>query len=242
MKTLPLVAAGLVAACLVFADTSAQAQFVGRPIVVPASAVYGVPAPYAPGYVGPWGRPYHGYHASTAAESFMRGAASLTRAHGAYNLMSSQAAINYQHATSQGLDNFKKNAETYFDVREINRAAREKERGPRPTQETLARLARQTAPGRLDAEQLDAATGSVAWPAALQGEQFAPYRAQIEKLLSEGAAEGGMGAAGRQQIKYTTGAMLVVLKSQIREMPPMEYSGAKRFLESLAYEAQRPNS
>lgn len=247
MKPLPTFLAGLILATIVLSETPSQAQVVvRRPMVIPASAVYNMPSPYGlrphyyvgPGYY-PWRWTWGG---TTAAESYMRGAAYLTHARGQYNLLTSQAAINLEHARSLDLDNFRKNAETYFSVREINKAAREKERGPRPTQEKLARLAKVAAPRRLDATQLNARSGQIAWPAALQGEEYAEYRAQIERLLSEQAAGGRIAGAGRQQMGQATDAMLAMLKSEIREISPMEYSGAKRFLESLSLQALRSNS
>lgn len=244
MKTLTTLLASLAVTCTFLSQPQAQAQVVHRPVVVPASYFYNVPTPYTMPrpIVRHWPYPYHRYHASTAAESYMRGVAAVTRARGEYNLLSSQAAINAEHARSLGLDNSKKTAETYFEMRKINKESRAAERGPRPTKEDLVRLARTAAPDRLTADRLNRATGQIAWPAALQGDQFAAYRTEIERVFAERAANGGMGMEQRQDLEQATGTMLVLLKNDIRQFPPMEYSSARRFIESLAYEAHVPTT
>ena len=51
---------------------------------------------------------------------------------------------------------------------------------------------------------------------------------------------GHVGPAAYLEIERLTGAMLGLLKRCIREVPPEQYMIAKRFLESLAYEARLP--
>jgi len=75
-----------------------------------------------------WGR-YGTYdHASTAAEGALRGMADVTRSAGAANLMNSQAAGYWQDAQRRYIENRQYGAETYFNMRAANRAAREAER------------------------------------------------------------------------------------------------------------------
>lgn len=245
MKTLPTLLASLAVTCLFLGQSQAQVV-VRRPVVVPASFYYNMPASYAAPhpFVRGW-QPYgygYGYHASTAAEGYLRGVASVTRARGEYNLLTSQAAINAQQARSMGLDNFKKNAETYFDVRKINKESRAAERGPRPTAEQISRLAKMGTPDRPAAQQLNRKTGRIAWPSALQGEKFAAQRAQIERLFAERAANGGNGAQDSRELKQATSTMLVLLKKDIRQLAPMEYTSARQFITGLAYEANQPTS
>jgi len=245
MKTLPTILAGLAVTCVLLGPSQARAQIVvHRPVVVPASAFYNLPASYAMPrpYVRHWSGPNWHHHAGTAAEGYMRGVAAVTRARGEYNLLTSQAAINAEHARSLGLDNYKKNAETFFDVRKINNESRAAERGPRPTREDMVRLASTAAPDRPAADQLNRTTGQIAWPDALQGDQFAAYRAEIERVFAERAANGSIAAEQRQNLEQATGIMLALLKNEIRLLPPMQYSNARRFIESLAYEAQQPTS
>jgi len=242
MKTLPTLLVALALSCTFLGQSPAQAQVAHRPVVVPASYFYNMPTPYTMPrpIVRPWPYPYYRYHASTAAEGYMRGVAAVTRARGEYNLLTSQAAINAEHARNLALDNSKKNAETFFAMRKINQESRAAERGPRPTKEDLVRLAKTAAPDRLANDQLNAATGQIAWPSALQGEQFASYRAEIERVFAERAAGGGMGAQQRDNLEQATGTMLVLLKNDIRQLAPMEYTNARRFVQSLAYEARVP--
>jgi hypothetical protein len=244
MKTLPTCLAVLLVAYVMMG--LAQAQPAARPpIVIPAGAIYNMPYPYSnsTGLVPSWhGHRWwdHGwwYHGSTAAESYLRGVAAVTRARGEYNLMTSQASIYNEEARRLSLENHTRTVQTYYDGRKMNREARAAERGPRATQEDLTRLAKTAAPSRLNDTQFNPATGRIAWPAALRGDEYAAHRAEIEALFVQRASSGSIGPQQRDHVGQATGTMLVLLKGQIRELSPMEYSTARRFLESLTYEAQ----
>lgn len=242
MKSLSAILAGLAVSCTLL-GLSAQVQ--AQPsVIVPTSSVYSLPAPYSAdyGYTRPWGYAYHRHHASTAAEGYMRGVAAMTRAQGEYNLMTSQANVFNEQARSMSLDNHKKGVETYFTARKINQESRAAERGPRPTKEDLVRLAKTAAPERLGADQFHPATGRISWPDALQGEEYAAYRAQVEQVFAYRAANGGIGAQERAFLAEATSAMRSLLRNQIQELAPMQYTSARRFLDGLTYEIQLPTT
>ncbi len=184
--------------------------------------------------------PGHWYHhASTYEEGIQRGRADVIRSWGEYNYNTSLARINNEQARSAALDNRYKGVETYFAVKEVNREARAAARAPRATQQELVRYAKSRAPKRLDGRQFEESIGKVVWPTALDGEQFAAQRAEIDRLMSDRTlGEAGLGTQNHQQVKALTVAMQTTLKSQIREMSPSDYVLAKKFLTSLEYEAQ----
>jgi len=192
------------------------------------------------------GRPYYGgaplwhHHASTAAEGYARGVAAILYAQGAYNRLSAEARMVHAQAYAQELENRQRAVDTFFNLRATNRRARAVERGERPTFEELAKLARDSAPGRLGDDQLGRASGQIHWPAALQDEQFAAYRAQLEQIFRYRATTGTVGSHQQQQVRQLTHRMLSRLKGNIRQLSPMEYTEARGFLTSLAYEAQLP--
>lgn len=238
MKALPLVLAGVIsAACLDRAD----AQVIVHPSTFGYGMSYGTPVVHA---IRPWHGPhyYGGYHASTAAEGYMRGVASVITAQGQYNLLSAQAAAIGEEARRANIHNHRLAVETGFAIRKINRESRAAERGPRASAEELARLAKAGAPARLTAEQLDMATGRIAWPAALLGDEFAAYRAEIEGLFYQRASSGRLQADQQQRVDLAAGAMLALLRDQITDLPAMQYTKARRFIESLDYEAQLPTT
>ncbi len=180
------------------------------------------------------------HHASTVAEGYARGVAAMLYAQGAYNRMSAEARIAHAQAYAQELENRQRQVDTYFSVRAANRRAQAAERGERPTFDELAQLARQSAPSRLGQDDLDPQSGRIDWPAALRAEKYAAARWELERLFSYRAVTRTLDGQQQRQIQQLTGEMLADLKSDIRQMSPMEYSQARGFLNSLAYEAQRP--
>jgi len=184
---------------------------------------------------------YGGYYGGgTAGGSYLHGMGDVIRSQGQANLDNSAAAINYSVARSQEMDNYKKQTDTYFQTRAANRAYREQERGPRPTMEDLVRYAQMGKPKPLSPSQLDVVTGDIAWPVVLRADEFAQGRAAVEAAFTGRSASSAMGLSDLMKVRETTDSMLAQLKQSVRDLPPNEYIKAKRFLESLAYEAGRP--
>lgn len=193
--------------------------------------------------VGYGGYGNYGYHASTAAEGYGRGAAAVIDAAGQYNLNTSQAAINYQQAYRMSLENSVTNAETFFAKRRINESYRESKRTPPPSQETLAERAKQGVPARLNPEQFEATFGTLFWPAAFDDARFAVDRTQLDRLMSDREAQAGVGSQHYREVVATTDALQAELQTMIDEISPTEYVQAKKFLNSVAYEARfAPNA
>jgi len=212
---------------------SAQQQYssaAGQPAVSPG---------FAPGYgYGGYG---YGYHSSTFEEGVLRGAADLTRAYGEANYYNSLAAINLQQARAQALANRQQRIQDYFHEREVNRAAR-KAAQPKPlSQEGYVMLARKEAPDRLGPHQYDRVSGHLRWPTALMTGEFAAERAAIELAFSTRTpGDVGVGTEFYAYVKQITDRMQERLQPQVATLSPMEFVAAKKFLASVAYEAQHP--
>jgi hypothetical protein len=217
------------AAVLMFASAASAQRAFGRPGF--NSAFYGVGVGY-----GGFGN--YGYHSSTAAEGYLRGRASVIDAAGQYNLNTSQAAINYEQAYRASLENSVTNAETFFAKRRINESYRESKQGPAPSQETLADRARQGVPGRLNPEQYEPTFGTLYWPAAFDDARFSATRTQLDRLMADRDAQGGVGSHHYRDVVETTDALKEELRGMIDELSPTEYVQAKKFLNSVAYEAR----
>ena len=180
-----------------------------------------------------------GFHASTAAEGYLRGRAAVIDAAGSYNANTAQAAISYEQARSLALENDRQYVQNYFQRKELNRQYREALGTRPPSSEDLAQQAKDAAPDRLNKYQLDPVFGTINWPAALQGSEFAEYREAVERSFRHrDALNSGMGSRVQQTVAVTTDEMEATLKTQIRALSPMEYIQAKNFLQSLAYEAK----
>ena len=118
----------------------------------------------------------YGYHSSTFEEGVLRGYADLTVAQGQANYLNSLASINGQEAYSRYLQNRQRTTDTYFYMRQANRAAREAEAPQRLSREQYAALAKKSAPEGLSERQYDRTLGRLNWPAALAGDEFAGER------------------------------------------------------------------
>ncbi len=180
----------------------------------------------------------YGYHSSTAAEGYGRGAAAVIQAAGEYNLNTSQAAINYEQAYRMSLETSVTKAETFFAKRRINESYRESKQGPPPSRETLAQRARDAAPDRLNNDQFEAAFGTLFWPAAFDEHRFAAQRNELDRLMADRDAQAGVGSAHYHDVASITAAMKGELRGLIFEMTPTEYVQALNFLNSVAYEAR----
>jgi len=186
-------------------------------------------------YRGGYGN-YGGGHASTAAEGRARGMADVIRSQGAKNLMDSEAAKNLEDARKKNIANRLDKTETYFEMRRVNKQAREAEAGPRPTQQDLIRYAEMRKPDRLTTSEVDPLTGEIAWPSLLLQDPYKGDRDKLNELYVERAVNGHLSAAQITAADNITKSMAGTLKTNIDEYPPQLYSDAKRFLESLKYE------
>ena len=146
-RSLVILGLALVVAGLLAIVSSASAQTSYGPVVSPGFGF--------DGYGG------FGYHSSTLEEGVLRGLGDLTRSVGQANYLNSLASINQQEAVSRYIDNRQKYAETFFEMRQLNRAAREAERAQPLSTEQYVQLARAQAPNRLNEAEYDRVLGRV---------------------------------------------------------------------------------
>jgi hypothetical protein len=178
-------------------------------------------------------------HSSTAFEGATRGMGDLIRSGSQANLNNSAAAINYSVARKNEIDNQKYYTQTYFQMRQINREARAAERGPRPSEEQLVRLAQQGAPKRLSPSELNTVTGEITWPLLLQYDQLKPQRTELDQIFAQRAAHGAISPQDYIKANNTVNALSDELKGVVQKVPPTEYMAAREFLKSLAFETQQ---
>lgn len=202
----------------------------------PPRPIYHVPGP-ARGWG--WNSPYR---ASTAAESYARGHAAAVASHGYYNLMSAQARVVHAEAASREIDNREQAIDSYFAMREKNRQERAAARRPRPTSEQLERIAAAGRPDPLSPSEVNMVTGEITWPRLLQEQEFGEFRAALEDVFAQRAPTGQLPSDTAGAARQATDGMMAQLKTRVRDVNQQEYIGARRFIESLAYEVQRPAS
>ena len=211
-------------------------------VFVATSVVSGTVEAQRYGYEG-YGNPYYAdYRASTPGESYARGIADMTRSAGQANLLNSVAAGNYEDARSKELDNRLKTTETYFEMRRVNREARDAERRPPPSSEIAFRRAREVTPDQLTVTQLDRVTGKIQWPRALMDERYDRTRGQLDTLYAlRSDANGNIGMDTYRKLLATCDRLKTELKKNIRDYLPNDYVKATKFIDSLAFEARYPS-
>ena len=189
-----------------------------------------------------YGGAYVNNKASTVGESHARGMADVMRSQGMRNLANSEAAINMTEAARRDMENRDQWVDTYFQMRQKNREYRAAERRPRASREDFIRYAAAGKPAALSPSELDSVTGEIEWPRVLTRPEFAAGRTELEQLFAKRAAYGQSSWNDYSQIAATTKKMQEDLKKIIRQVPPSDYMAARKFLESLAYENQKPAS
>ena len=215
-------------------------------VIACLTASFGFGDEYRSGSHGYAIRPMHNgtpavyHHASTYEEGLLRGQADWIRACGDYLYSTSLAMINGEEARRRYIDNRQHAAKTYFEMRKFNREARAQQRGPRPTEEDVARRSRMRAPDRLGAHELDATFGVLHWPSVLKGYEFQQERTAVDRLMEERTVEKrGLGSDNCRQVKQVVSQLEEKLKDKIDSISPSEYVAGKKFLAGLSYEAQQ---
>ncbi|MGI6416309.1 MAG: hypothetical protein ACOX1P_11625 [Thermoguttaceae bacterium] len=189
-----------------------------------------------------YGGAYIDNSASTVGESYARGMADVVRSQGAANVMNSQAAINMTEAARRDMENREQWTDTYFQMRQKNKEYRAAEKRPRATREDWVRYAAAGKPERLSPSELDSVTGKIKWPRVLMRSEFEASRTDLEALFAKRAAYGAGTWDDYSQIATTIKSAEQELKNVVSQVPPQDYTVAKRFLESLSYENRMPAS
>ena len=210
--------------------------------IVTAQTTQPVAPPSGGNYYGGGGGYGTYHHASTAAEGGLRGMADLTRSAGEANLSNSAAAVNYSIARSNQIENRAAWTNTYFQMRQANKAYRAAERGPTATMEDLVRFAQVGKPKPLSPGEVDPVSGAINWPILLRTKELAKDRAEVEAGFAKRASQSSLGAEDFMKIRQATSQMASNLKKRIREVPSQQYMISKKFIDSLAYAAGTPSS
>jgi len=215
-------------------------------IIICLTGSFGFGDEYRNGSHGYAIRPMHNgtpavyHHASTYEEGLLRGQADWIRACGDYLYSTSLAMINGEEARRRYIDNRQHATKTYFEMRKLNRESLAQERGPRPTEEDVARRSKMRAPDRLGTHELDATFGVLRWPSVLKGHEFQQERTVVNRLMEERTVENsGLGSDNCRQVKQVVSQLEEKLKDRIDSVSPSEYVAGKKFLAGLSYEAQQ---
>ena len=167
---------------------------------------------------------YGGYHSSTAAEGYLRGYAGVIQARGMAATYLSQAAINFEAARRQYLENRLLQAR-YNQARAQARAQykqRRHEEFVRRRGSRLERIAKQKS------------KNSLGWPQAVAGNRYKPLRNEIEALirLRDRLGTTGSGATALKQATKEL-ARQIIDDEQNNKIGAQESQAVRRFVRGL---------
>lgn len=188
-------------------------------------------------------------------QSYLKGYAELGKAAAA--MVSAQASIITARANaratnaktleilqtvrSMGLDNDLKQTKIFFDKRKLNKDYKMQYPSKRPSQETLLRYSQASTPERLNNYELSSLRGIIYWPEIFQRDEFLEYRIELDSLfVRRKVKQDGLERSLCYEAKLIINRMYKQLQDIMREMSPAEYIEARKFIESLSYEAQLP--
>jgi len=189
-----------------------------------------------------WGQSNFGYRnrgwgygmPGTALSSNAYGMASMVAASGYARLSNSQATQNNLQARSVDSQNRLAWTNEYYQMRQAHRAYENSH--ARLSPDEAEKIAHAAHAPRLDATQLDPATGTIHWPALLDDVRYRQTREEIDQLYkSRAAAAGKIDAEGYLAINKACQGLLEQLQRHIDEYSPNDYLQARRFVEGLRY-------
>ncbi len=141
------------------------------------------------------------------------------------------------------MDNRLRWTETFFEMRRINKAARAREAGPRPTMEQIVTYAQMQRPRNLSSLEVDPVTGDISWPLLLADPIYSEYTRLLQDYFRQRADDGRV--TNQKQITAVRD-MINEFKSELKansaNYPAGEYGQARNFLESLQQNYQEPAS
>lgn len=181
-----------------------------------------------------------GAPATTPIQGILQGEADVIRSQGLYNKLTAEAANISQETYNKALDNEIKRVDYYYKRKDIHDYNVERQRKPRLSSETLSRINMERAPQRLTRQHIDS-QGTIYWPATLEANAFAVARTELEILFEERAnGSAGLGTENYRQIQQVARRLKAALQDQVTRLDSSEYMQAKKFIDSLSFEARFP--
>ena len=146
-----------------------------------------------------------------------------------------------QQVRGLSLDNDLKVAKTFYEKRKLYEGYRGLNTRKRPTQEDAIRYSKVSVPQRPADFQVQQARGRIYWPEVLLDEEFSDCRIRLDSLFAQRRGAASISASNVSHLVQTVAAqMREQLRSKMRQMTPADYLAARKFVESLAYEARFP--
>jgi hypothetical protein len=187
---------------------------------------------------------YDSYHASTAAEGFLRGRAAVIDALGNFEVNDAQAGILREQGRALVRENNLKQTDALLIQKKMWEDARVQARrdhdarvaeGKQVLAERRATVYRDAY--QLSAGELDLLTGEIAWPEVLRDGRFDASRARLEELFRQHIGYGVPRANVAREIARNIDQWSHALRNEVGSMSREDYLAAQKFLLGLKYGA-----
>lgn len=169
--------------------------------------------------------------ASTAAEGYQRGMASVINAQGSKNLSDSQAAVNMTDARSNQIDNQVKSVNAYWEKQDIYNQHLQQENYK--IEQTRASLLAKNKLQPLTTEEFDSTTGNITWPKVLTQTQYDQYRNELNELFQKRAQQGYLSNTEYAEATQASQAWHKMMAAQSGQYPKGILDQMLRFLAKL---------
>jgi hypothetical protein len=158
----------------------------------------------------------------------------------ATNAAVAKAADDLERIRAMAMDNDLKAAKAFYDRRKMYAQYQAQRAAQRSKNNDLARRSKANTE-RASIYEVDPLRGRIFWPSVLKREEFADARAQMEALFAErNVRQTGLGSNFCRQAKALTGQLRDQLRELVDDLSPSEYVAARKFLDTLSFEAQMP--
>ena len=182
---------------------------------------------------------YAGNFVGTAASAEAHGLADIIRSEGIAYERTTQGMVNFEEARGKYIENARKAFDFQMSRKRTLAAENEKER-----EKKRAELARHLTyynshpqkPPRLTEDKLNSTTGQIKWPLALQDSCFTSQRHEMEKLFAM-RAQSGLTSEISMSVETKSKQFKRDLSKEIKRFVQTQYIQARKFLESLPFEA-----
>ncbi|ASV73042.1 hypothetical protein THTE_0440 [Thermogutta terrifontis] len=181
-----------------------------------------------------------------AYATLLQAQAAMVKAQADAQVSLAQARKVHLEGNAVQIDNSLKYAKAYWDRKQARDTYLALQNKPTPSPGESKHPAQQTAavqvkPQRLTAAELDPVTHTIHWPAVLQGERYAQYRAAIEELFAaRQPSDHGAASPFYSQVRKNVEILSSMLREEITRVSPAEYLAGKKFLDGLRNEALYP--
>lgn len=148
-----------------------------------------------------------------------------------------KAADDMERVRAMAMDNDLKAAKAFYDRRKMY-VDYQTQHAAQRAKKDVARRSKATTE-RASVYEVDPLRGRIYWPSALKREEFTDARAQMDTLFAERKVrQAGLGSNFCRQAKMLTGEMRDQLRELVDDLSPAEYLAARKFLDTLSFEAQ----